>query len=75
MPIGPFSAKEHLVISTLGLEFATAVCLLTAAGWWVDRRWNTAPWGILAGACGGFALAMYILLRALQRLRVDTKKK
>ena len=58
MPIGPFSAKDQIAISTLGLEFAVAVAMGTAAGWWADRRWGITPWGTIAGVCVGFALAM-----------------
>ena len=69
MRIGPFSAQDQLAITTLGLEFATAVALGAAAGFWADRVWNTTPWCIVGGVSAGFALGMYIIIRQAQRMK------
>lgn len=74
MPLNPFSAPEHLAITTLGLEFAAAVALGTAAGGWADARWHTAPWGMVGGVLLGFALGMYIVIRQAQRLSREKEK-
>ena len=47
----------------LGVELAAAVALFTLAGWWVDGRFGTEPWGILIGAFIGLGGGMYNLVR------------
>jgi ATP synthase protein I len=43
---------------TLGLQLAISVVALFFVGRWLDDRWGTAPWlmlaGLLLGAVGGF---------------------
>lgn len=75
MRIGPFSPKDQLIITTLGLEFAVAVALGVGCGFWLDRRLGWTPWGILAGTLGGFALAMYIVVKEACRLSRKEKNK
>jgi F0F1-type ATP synthase assembly protein I len=54
----------------LGLELAASVAGLVALGWWVDRRFGTEPWGVLAGALVGMTAGMYNLVRrALEAAR------
>ncbi len=42
----------------MGLQFAVAVALGTAAGYWLDTKWRTRPFlmllGLLTGAAAGF---------------------
>ena len=54
-------------LGTLGLSFAMAIVLGTAAGWWVDRRFNSDPWGILVGFVLGFAAAILNVVRITRR--------
>ena len=68
MRIGPFSPQDTVVITTLGLEFAVAVAMCTAGGYWADRRWGTAPWMMVAGVFLGFALGMYIVIKEAKRM-------
>lgn len=76
MRIGPFTPQDHVVITTLGLEFALAVAVGTAGGYWADRHWHWTPWGTVAGVVLGFALGMYILIRqAGEMARADQAKK
>ena len=63
MSLKDFSAKDHLVISTLGLEFALAEILGCALGLWLDKKWDTTPWMLFLGAAGGFTLGMYRIIR------------
>jgi F0F1-type ATP synthase assembly protein I len=37
-------------------------------GYWLDRRWGTAPWLVIGGACIGFVTAMLDLFRLARRL-------
>ncbi|MBR3631857.1 MAG: AtpZ/AtpI family protein [Elusimicrobiaceae bacterium] len=75
MRMGPFNAQDTVAITTLGLEFATAVALGTAGGFWADKHWQTTPWGILAGVLLGFALGMYIVIKEARRLATQDKRK
>ena len=54
-------------LGTLGLSFVIAIVLGTAAGWWVDGRLNSAPWGILVGFVLGFAAAILNVVRITRR--------
>lgn len=75
MKLGPFSAQDQVTITTLGLEFTVAVVLGTAAGYWADKHFDTLPWGTIAGAGVGFALAMYIIVKeALWQNSAGSKK-
>ena len=48
----------------IGFEFLATICLLGAAGWWADRRWNTFPWLMIAGGAVGFAAGLTMIVRA-----------
>jgi len=47
----------------LGVEFAAAVAGLTLLGYWIDRRYDSEPWGLLIGAGIGLVGGMYNMLR------------
>lgn len=64
MPLGPFSAKEHLEISSLGMEFALTVIAGGFLGYWLDKKCGTSPWLLVIGVLSGFALGLYIVIRS-----------
>ncbi len=68
MALKDFSAQDHLVISTLGLEFAAAEILGGAVGFWLDKKYHTSPWLLLAGVALGFMLGLYIIWRRTQEM-------
>lgn len=77
MGIGSFSKKDHLAISTLGLEFAVAQGAGFFAGYWLDKRFETRPVFMLAGLALGFALGLYIVIKAannMERENTNLKK-
>ena len=76
MTPGPFSKKEHIAITTLGLEFAAAQFLGAYLGYWADKKWDTSPWLLFVGVAVGFALGLYIIVRTAQEMeRQDQQEK
>lgn len=71
MALKDFSKQEHVIITTLGLEFATAEILGGGVGFLLDKKWGTSPWLLLAGVCVGFALGMYMVWRGAQAMQLQ----
>lgn len=49
--------------SGIGLELAGVIGGLALVGYWIDRRFGTAPWGILGGVVLGLVGGLYNLVR------------
>jgi ATP synthase protein I len=49
--------------SGVGIEFVAAVACFALIGYWVDRRWDTGPWGVVIGAALGLIGGTYNLIR------------
>jgi ATP synthase protein I len=62
-------APTWVGMSGLGFEFVAAILLPGALGWWLDRRFDTAPWIMLALGLLGFAAGLRALMRAVNRPR------
>ena len=73
MSLKDFSAQDHVAITTLGLEFATAEILGVAFGFWLDKKYNSSPWFLVAGAVVGFMLGMYIVWRRAKDMEREKK--
>jgi F0F1-type ATP synthase assembly protein I len=56
----------------LGVTFGAGIVLFTLLGSWVDRRLGSAPWGLMLGVFGGFALS---LLWVYRRLVVEPRER
>jgi len=54
-------------LGTLGLSFVMALVIGTAAGIWVDRTFDSNPWGTLIGFILGFAAAVLNVVRITRR--------
>ena len=73
MSLKDFSAQDHVAITTLGLEFATAEILGAGFGFWLDKKYNSSPWFLVAGAGVGFMLGMYIVWRRAKDMEREKK--
>lgn len=51
----------------LGLELAGGVLGFALFGWWIDRHFETSPWGLLTCAVLGLIGGLYNLVRASLR--------
>lgn len=47
----------------VGLELAGAVAGFTLVGYWIDRHFGSAPWGLLVGLALGLIGGLYNLVR------------
>ena len=61
--VGPFF--------TLGIQLAAAVALMFFLGRWLDERWGTTPWMMLAGTTLGATAGLYNFIKT----SVDIGKK
>jgi F0F1-type ATP synthase assembly protein I len=52
-----------LRFSGIGFELAGVLAAFTLIGYWIDRRYGTAPWGIVGGVVFGLAGGLYNLIR------------
>lgn len=46
-------------------QLVASVGLGTALGWWLDRKFDTAPWLLVAGAVLGMAAGLYSFFRII----------
>jgi F0F1-type ATP synthase assembly protein I len=51
-------------LASAGFDLAAAIGGFTLIGYWVDRHWDSAPWGVLTGALLGLVGGLYNLIRA-----------
>lgn len=50
-------------LAGMGFEFGASLAVFTLLGWWVDRHWATAPWGLLIGVLLGLIGGTYNFVR------------
>ncbi|HBF12460.1 MAG TPA: hypothetical protein DDW49_03575 [Deltaproteobacteria bacterium] len=58
--------------SAVGIQMVVSVVLGLYAGKWLDSRWNTEPWLMVAGVVLGAVLGFYNLIRLLRLGKEDT---
>lgn len=61
------NSSEWYKLAGVGFEFIVAIFILGGLGWWLDARLNTTPWLMIAGAVLGFAVGLWLLLKAASR--------
>ena len=58
---------------SLAIEMVAAVGVCVFIGWWIDRQFGTAPWGLVGFILLGIATAMWSAIRtglAMQRAQL-----
>ncbi len=68
MPTEPEQAKEArnsglAVALSVGWELASFSLVGVGLGYWLDKRFQSSPWGTLVGALFGIVLGLYRLIR------------
>lgn len=61
------SASWHRM-SGIGFEFIAALGLGAGVGWWLDGRFGSSPWLLVAGSGLGFAVGLWSMVKAAQRM-------
>ncbi|HXE51856.1 MAG TPA: AtpZ/AtpI family protein [Tepidisphaeraceae bacterium] len=67
----PGSAPAAWGLIGIGFEFLATICVMGAIGWYLDRRWNTFPWLLIAGCAVGFAGGLMMMIRAARQAFKD----
>ncbi|MBL8848789.1 MAG: AtpZ/AtpI family protein [Planctomycetaceae bacterium] len=50
-------------VSSVGVSIAVP----TLIGFWLDRKWETSPWLVVAGACVGFLVGMLEFVKLMRQ--------
>jgi F0F1-type ATP synthase assembly protein I len=62
---GTVGGKPDPRLMGLGLQFVVAILLCLYVGMWLDKKLNTGPWLMLAGAVIGASAGFYSMFRVL----------
>lgn len=54
-------------LAGMGFEFVAAILLPGALGYWLDGKWGTTPWLMLALGAFGFGAGLYRMLRTVNQ--------
>lgn len=61
-------------LAGLGIELAASVIGATLLGLWIDRHWQTDPWGLVICASLGFVGGMYNFIRTAQKAARESQR-
>lgn len=71
----PGKSNQWLAFLNLGWLIMLNMLLFAGGGLWLDRRFKTAPWLLLAGVLLGFFGSGYTLYRAVKKLESEETRK
>lgn len=60
---------------TLGWQMVLTIGLMALLGWWLDGKFNTAPWLLVAGSFVGSLVGMFSFIKTVLDLEKKRKKK
>ena len=61
------SQSGQLSLAGIGFDLAAAVGVGALLGWWIDRRFETGPWGVLICSSIGIVGGLVNFVRAAQK--------
>jgi F0F1-type ATP synthase assembly protein I len=64
-------ARQWFGMLHVGFEFIVATLLFGGLGWYLDRRWDMAPWLMITGGALGFAVGMWLMVKAAMKMFHD----
>lgn len=68
-------ARYTNIAFSFGITLTAGILLGFYGGSWLDRRWGTAPWLMIAGILLGIGLGFYSLLSELRVLEREQKRR
>ncbi len=68
-PEGPFYALGRF--AGIGIQFGAVISLFALAGYWLDERLGSRPWGLIVGVLLGFLGGTLSLMRSVGRWRAE----
>ncbi|QOV89147.1 AtpZ/AtpI family protein [Humisphaera borealis] len=55
-------------LAGVGIEFIVAFGLFAWLGWWLDKKFATGPWLLIAGCALGFTSGLWSLIKAARKM-------
>jgi F0F1-type ATP synthase assembly protein I len=62
-----FSKRPPMALAGLGFELLAAIVGFAFVGYWIDRHYETEPWGLVIGAVLGIVGGLYNFIHAAIR--------
>jgi len=59
--------RSEMGLSGMGFDLAASVGVGALLGWWIDRQYETAPWGVVICSLIGIVGGLYNFARMGQR--------
>ncbi len=67
--------RYDLGMYRLAIEWSASVLGLTLLGLWIDRRWQTEPWGLVICISIGFVGGTYNFIRSVRRVAREMERR
>lgn len=67
--------RNYLEFLGLGAELALVLSVPIFAGYWLDLRWNSTPWMLLAGILTGILFVVGTFIRVIRKVTEKGRKK
>ncbi len=77
MPGSPNSHRRNMAGAQFlgaGFTFLAELGCLAGVGWWLDNKFNTAPWFLVCGSAVGMVVALTHLLRSASAYEARMKE-